>query len=112
MDLTGRAEFCFGSQRVGAGAADFALRLLSLRQHSLLHVHAGAGVTLSYAGVQARTLPGCFAHSILMHNTSMHGPDNAPAGKDSLCVALTTGAARVLQTTVLSHLSNATPTMS
>jgi len=38
----------------GAGAADFPLRLLSLRQHSVLRVHAGAGVTLAYAGMQAR----------------------------------------------------------
>ncbi|KAK9831870.1 hypothetical protein WJX81_004201 [Elliptochloris bilobata] len=54
VDLTGRSEFCFGSQRNGLAAADFPLRLLSLQKHSLLHVHAGAGVTLSYAGVQAR----------------------------------------------------------
>ena len=55
-DLVGRAEFCFGSQRSGAGAADFPLRLLSLQKHSALHMHPGAGVTLTYAGVQARRL--------------------------------------------------------
>ncbi len=54
MDLVGRRDFHFGTQRSGAGAADFPLRLLSLRQHSVLRVHAGAGVTLAYAGMQAR----------------------------------------------------------
>jgi hypothetical protein len=54
VDLVGRRDFHFGTQRSGAGAADFPLRLLSLRQHSVLRVHAGAGVTLAYAGMQAR----------------------------------------------------------